>query len=253
MAAFLANRVALQASCASQASVSARRPLAKRAVSRSMVLRAASTVAAVETKADKKLKSAAKEAEEEDDYEMPGLTPQQVGSLLSVLCDETDIAEVELKLGGFQLKVRRKLEAGEPVAVAAPAAAPVAAAPAPVAAAAPAPASPALSTATLDEEDIREMLVIVQAPKVGIMRTARYLKGKQVSKGALVKVGDRVKKGQIIGFIEQMGTHVPIEAPQAGEVVALMKEDGDPVEYDEELAELSPFFGGHIIGDAKYV
>lgn len=77
------------------------------------------------------------------------------------------------------------------------------------------------------------------------MRTSRYVKGKKVGKGPLVSVGDQVKKGQAIYFVEQLGTHVAVEAPQGGEVVALFKEDGDPVEYAEEVAQISPFFGGN--------
>ncbi len=57
--------------------------------------------------------------------------------------------------------------------------------------------------------------------------------------------GDQVKKGQAIYFVEQLGTHVAVEAPQGGEVVALFKEDGDPVEYAEEVATIAPFFGGN--------
>lgn len=37
----------------------------------------------------------------------------------------------------------------------------------------------------------------------------------------------------------------------AGEVVALLVSEGEPVEYDQEVITLAPFFGGHIIGDAK--
>jgi hypothetical protein len=29
-------------------------------------------------------------------------------------------------------------------------------------------------------------------------------------------------------------------------------EDGSAVEYQQTIVELSPFFGGHIIGDKKY-
>ena len=36
----------------------------------------------------------------------------QVEDLLNVLCEETDIAEVELKMGGFKMKVRRSLKGG---------------------------------------------------------------------------------------------------------------------------------------------
>lgn len=90
----------------------------------------------------------------------------QVESLLSVLCEETDIAEVELKMGGFKMRVRRSLN-GAAAAPAAAASAPVAApapAPAPAPAAAPAFAAAPAAVETTDED---ESLLDVTANKVG--------------------------------------------------------------------------------------
>lgn len=43
-----------------------------------------------------------------------------------------------------------------------------------------------------------------------------------------------------------------LQAPQAGEIVKFPVEEGKAVEYKEVIAEIAPFFGGHIIGDKKY-
>ena len=43
------------------------------------------------------------------------------------------------------------------------------------------------------------------------------------------------------------------QAPQAGEVAKFLIEDGAPVDYQGLVVELAPFFGGHIIGEAKHV
>ena len=43
-----------------------------------------------------------------------------------------------------------------------------------------------------------------------------------------------------------------VQSPQAGEAVEFLIEEGKPVEFREEVVSLAPFFGGHIIGDAKY-
>jgi biotin carboxyl carrier protein len=43
-----------------------------------------------------------------------------------------------------------------------------------------------------------------------------------------------------------------VQAPQAGEIITFNIEDGTAVEYKEVILEISPFFGGHIIGDKKY-
>jgi hypothetical protein len=42
------------------------------------------------------------------------------------------------------------------------------------------------------------------------------------------------------------------QCPIAGELVKVLLDDGQPVEYQQLVAEISPFFGGHIIGDSKY-
>ena len=43
-----------------------------------------------------------------------------------------------------------------------------------------------------------------------------------------------------------------MQAPQAGEIVSFVIEEGNAVEYKEVIIEMAPFFGGHIIGDRKY-
>ena len=157
-------------------------------------------------------------------------------------------------MGGFKMKVKRSLKGG---AAAVAAAAAAAAAPAPAAAApadAPAhtPAASAVDYEASYDSDSDESVIAITAPKVGLLRRGRYLKGKQLGKGSMVEIGDTVKKGQVIAFIEQLGTHWPVECPQAGEVAAFLVEEGEAVEYLQPLVEISPFFGGHIIGDSKY-
>jgi len=175
----------------------------------------------------------------------------QVENFLNVLCEETDIAEVELKLGGFKMKVRRSLKGG-----AAATAAPVAAA-APAPATSPAPAADSVSSfddesSYDDGDDVDGSVLAITAPKVGTLRRGRFIKGKQIGKANVVEIGDTVKKGQVIAYIEQLGTHWPVECPQAGEIVCFVVDDGEAVEYLQPVVEISPFFGGHIIGDSKY-
>lgn len=179
----------------------------------------------------------------------PDVAPStiEVQQLLNTLVADTEIAEMELKMGTFHLKVRRDIDG--PAAPAAVAAAPVMAAPAP----APMAAAPAyLSMEAEPDESVDEGLVYVTTPKVGVFRRGRYAAGKKVGKGNIANVGDQVKKGQTLGYVEQLGTFVEIKAPQAGEIVAYKAEDGDAVEYKQSVVEIAPFFGGHIIGDSKY-
>lgn len=196
-----------------------------------------------------------------------GLTTEQVTQLMDMLCNETDVAELDVEMGSFQLHVRRRIDA---TAAAAPQAA------------SPAQQNPVLGSTTNfdmppeelekfkkqhslnggsaggsteeddEDEDYPESLVYVNSPKVGVLRRGKYFKGKRVGKGNAVNEGDKVKKGQVVAYVEQLGTYVPIEAPQAGEAVEFLIPEGDPVEFREQVVSLAPFFGGHIIGDAKY-
>jgi hypothetical protein len=35
-----------------------------------------------------------------------------------------------------------------------------------------------------------------------------------------------------------------LQAPQAGEIASFLADEGQPVEYGEDVVELAPFFGG---------
>lgn len=189
------------------------------------------------------------------DAQLPDVQPstKEVQQFLNTLVTETSIAELHLQVGTFELKVRRSLTTGGASVGGAPAA--------PAPAAAPAYSAPqtlvitkapAVDTLKTMEESVDESLVPILSPKVGIFRRGRYAAGKRVGKGNTVNEGEQVKKGQTLGYVEQLGTFVPVESPQAGEVVKFLVNEGAAVEYRQEVVELAPFFGGHIIGDSKY-
>ena len=51
--------------------------------------------------------------------------------------------------------------------------------------------------------------------QVGIFRRGKYAGGKRVGKGDAVNEGDGVKKGQVLGYVEQLGTHFAIEVRES--------------------------------------
>lgn len=53
---------------------------------------------------------------------------------------------------------------------------------------------------------------------------------------AFVEVGSKVTAGQTLLIIEAMKTMNQIPSPRAGTVIAILVEDGQPVEYGEPLA-----------------
>ena len=198
-------------------------------------------------------------------------TQPQVQQLLSVMCDETDVAELEVRLGSFELRVVRSTDGLPDAPDAARASGGIQTAPGAPTIPTPAPGTAFASTASMDgasplptasldataslddeSEDEAATTLLVGSPKVGILRRGKYVKGKRVGKGNVVDAGAEIKKGQVLAFVEQLGTFAPVEAPQAGELLDFLVEDGDPVEFRQPVVEFAPFFGGHIIGDSKH-
>lgn len=140
------------------------------------------------------------------------------------LLEESNLAELEIKEGEEVVRLSRVPKGG--VAVAAPVyqAAPIAAAPvaaAPVAAAA-APAAPAADALPAGH--------VVKAPMVGTFYAAST-----PGAPAFATVGKQVKAGETIGIIEAMKMFNQIEADVSGTVVAVLVENGQPVEFDEPM------------------
>ena len=138
------------------------------------------------------------------------------------LLEESNLAELEIKEGEEVVRLSRVPKGG--VAVAAPQmiAAPVAAAPVAAAPAA-APAAPAAEPGLPAGH-------VVKAPMVGTFYAAST-----PGAPAFASVGQQVKAGETLGIIEAMKMFNQIEADVAGTVVAILVENGQPVEFDEPM------------------
>ncbi|KAE8705109.1 transducin family protein [Hibiscus syriacus] len=196
-------------------------------------------------------------AEDSEETKTAGLTSQLipnssgVESLIRDVCDTTSIAELELKLNGFRLYIVRDL-AGKSV-------------PLPAIASPPdsvstnktveAPESNGAVATSLDitkpqsssgrvqsflDKAADEGLVILQSPMVGFFRRSRTIKGKRTPPSCKEK--QIVKEGQVLCYIEQLGGEIPIESDVSGEVIKILKEDGDSVGYGDALIALLPSF-----------
>lgn len=151
---------------------------------------------------------------------------------------EKDIAEFELERGDVKVRIKR---AGEHTAGHSHAEArffavpPVAAAPVgPVAgapAASPAPPSAASPAPAAADEGVHT----VKSPIVGTFYEAP-------SPGAppFVKIGDNVEVGQVLCIVEAMKLLNEIESDIAGEVVKKLANNGQPIEYGQELFVIRP-------------
>jgi len=154
------------------------------------------------------------------------------------LISKSDFAAFEMERDGFKLKLER---ASRPAPLPLPAPAlptsaigvsnDVAGAPSAASGAAPAespaPAAPAADPAA--------GLVELKSPIVGT-----YYASPSPDAPQYVQVGDRVRQGQVMCIVEAMKLMNEIEAEADGEVVEILIQNAQPVEYGETLFRLRP-------------
>ncbi len=159
------------------------------------------------------------------------MNQKEIKELIEFLI-EKDVTEFELERGDVKLRVKRGQEVHM---VAAPAAVPVMAAPhpmaAPVAAAPTAPAASApAAAAPVAPAAEEEALHTVKSPIVGT-----FYEAPSPGSPPFIKVGDHVNAGQVLCIVEAMKLMNEIEADATGEIVKILVNNGQPVEYGQPL------------------
>ncbi|AOO82289.1 acetyl-CoA carboxylase biotin carboxyl carrier protein [Bosea vaviloviae] len=142
------------------------------------------------------------------------IDPELVRELAQLL-NETDLTEIEVEKGDLRVRVARTITATVQV--------PASAAPLPVAAA-------PIAAAPVEGKPSAAHPGAVASPMVG----TAYRRASPEAK-PFVEVGSVVKAGERVLLVEAMKTFNDIVAPRAGKVVAILVEDGQPVEYGEPL------------------
>jgi acetyl-CoA carboxylase biotin carboxyl carrier protein len=142
---------------------------------------------------------------------------RKVKKLIELL-EETGVAEIEIKEGEESVRISR-MPTGMSMAPVVHASAPVAA---PVSAPAPAPAAAAAPAKPEGH--------VVSSPMVGT-----WYSSPAPDAPVFVKVGQTVKVGDTLCIIEAMKIMNPIEADRAGTIVAILVENGHPVEFEQPL------------------
>ena len=99
------------------------------------------------------------------------------------------------------------------------------------------PASPAAG------EVAEESTTAVRANLVGL-----FYRGKGAGAEPLVEMGDQVKEGQVVGTIDALRQLTEVLSPAAGEVVEIVAQDGEAVQYGQVLMRLTPSEGRHSDG-----
>ena len=132
-----------------------------------------------------------------------------------------DLNEIDLRDGEQQIRLRRE---DETVVTQAAPVIPAAAAPA---SAAPAPAAPA---AEAEDEGL-----FVISPMVGTFFTAASPDTED-----FVKVGDHVGPETTVCIVEAMKVFNEIPAEVSGKIVAVLVQNGDPVEFGQKIFKVAP-------------
>ncbi|MEU6829286.1 biotin/lipoyl-containing protein [Nocardia beijingensis] len=94
------------------------------------------------------------------------------------------------------------------------------------------PAGPApLAVAEVEAVAAPEALgAVVRAPSVGV-----FYRSPEPGADPFVAIGDRVSAGQQVGIVEAMKLMIPVTAQAGGVITGILKEDGEPVHFDEPL------------------
>jgi acetyl-CoA carboxylase biotin carboxyl carrier protein len=157
---------------------------------------------------------------------------------LLVALNQTDIAELTIKSGDFELMVRRGLTTvlshtslpnGEPTAplvvpTSLPTASPVAL---------PSEAIPPPASAKSERR-----LAEITSPMVGT-----FYRSPSPDDAPFVDTGDRIQAGQTVCIIEAKKLMNEIEAEISGEIVEILVQNAQPVEYGQVLMRVNPTGG----------
>ncbi len=143
------------------------------------------------------------------------------------LMKEYDLSEIDLQQGDTRIQLRR---GGKAVAVApevrpAPA---IAAAP-PAVAETPRPAAPPAAAKPDDEH-----IVLIRSPMVGTFYAAS-----DPDSPPYVKVGDPVGPESVVCIVEAMKVFNQIPAEVSGKIVAVLVENGAPVEFGQPIFKVN--------------
>lgn len=149
---------------------------------------------------------------------------QLIQNLLNMI-SESDVNEVSIEEGNLKIKIKKRGDAApapEQVYYAPPA--PAAQTSAPAATASETPAASASAAPASDQAKP------VKSPIVGTFYSAPTPESEP-----FVKVGDTVKKGDVLCIVEAMKIMNEIEAEFGGKIVQVLAKEAQPVEFDQPL------------------
>lgn len=162
---------------------------------------------------------------------------QQLRELIAAIA-QTDITELNLKCDDFELEVKKGTLVANPTeyvalpqATITPTAAPTQ--PLAVPPVMTAPVTPAEPTPPPNSE--QQKWVEITSPMVGT-----FYRAPAPEEPPFVDVGERIGKGDTVCIIEAMKLMNDIDAEVAGEVMEILVQNGEPVEFGQVLMRVNP-------------
>jgi acetyl-CoA carboxylase biotin carboxyl carrier protein len=134
------------------------------------------------------------------------------------LMNEHELSELDLKQADNRVRIRR---GGEVVAYSGPAV--------------PAPRPAAAAEAPAKAGGADDRMLIVKSPMVGT-----FYRASGPDSAPFVKVGDRIGPEKTVCIVEAMKVFNEIPAGVSGQVVAILVENGAPVEFGQPLIKVDP-------------
>ncbi len=174
----------------------------------------------------------------------------EIRQLLETIA-KTDITEVALKSNDFEITVRKSLHtSGSPVTVVSSGVSTDSGLP--LVASTPAVASSLTPDATASRTIDHPATTGVQSPatpspleqkkftEVTSPMVGTFYRAPAPGEAVFVEVGDRIRSGQTVCIIEAMKLMNEIEAEVSGQVVEILLQNGEPVEYGQPLMRINP-------------
>ena len=149
---------------------------------------------------------------------------KELKEIIDLVTSRESIEELEIEKAGVRLRIKKSLNHAPSVS-AVPASPSVGAAPA-------LSAPPAVPQAAAAEA---EDLFYIKSPFVGT-----FYRAPMPNAEPFASAGDVVSKGTVVCIIEAMKLMNEVESDVAGEVVSILVENGQPVEYGERLFAIRP-------------
>lgn len=147
---------------------------------------------------------------------------KELKEIIDIVTSKDSIEELEIEKSGVRLRIKRSSNHVSPVSTV----------PLTSAAVVPVLSTPA-TPAQISAES--EGLFHIKSPIVGT-----FYKAPTPNSDPFVSVGDFVEKGSVLCIIEAMKLMNEIESEVAGEIVSILVENGQPVEYGEKLFAIRP-------------